>query len=1325
VDGSGDRLTGAGPWTLHLADRVVAFDVRGRMTAQRFEDGTALTYEHDALNRLVAIVHSTGRRLALAYLPSETSIEPRIASIALDGAPLASYGYRADGLLETATFADQTQRRYHYEDARFPWHLTGVSIAGARYSTYDYDARGRMVSSRYAGDVGGRSFTYPASGGAIVTDARGLQTTYGITPDAAGEPYRQLSSSSFDGKSASRSYAPLASDFRRRLQTSTDRNGVVTRHLYVEATDAVSGEPALIHTIREAEGRSEQREREIRRSLAGNRVLMTRDGPLETRIARNARLQPIAITLRDIVGGETRTTVLSYCEQTDVDAGLCPQVGLLRGIDGPRTDTADTITFAYRTADHPDCAGAPATCAWRKGDLWKTTDALGHTVEVLTRDNAGRVRSLRDANGVITDIEYDPRGRPAATKVRGVDDGSESDDRVVRMDYWPDGAIKKMIQPDGAFLLFGYDDARRLTTIADNAGNAIVYTLNTAGDRTKEETFDTSGALRRTLARSHDTLGRLRAVRDAQAQTPGAPATMTYHYDAEGRLERTVDALSRETVHSLDALDRVLSTVQNATAATTAPDRATIGTLYDSLDRPTRVTDPNGLQTQYTYNAFGDLRQQTSPDTGQTTANHDAAGNLRQSADAEGRQKSLAYDALNRVTTVSYPQDSSLNETWLYDTAQPDCAAGETFLVGRLAKMTDGSGSTTYCYNRYGDLVRKVQRTQGKTFVLHLQYAANGRLQTMTTPGGAVLDYVHDAQGRVKEIGVTTEGQPRRKIVSNVLYHPFGGPARWESWTAQGNARVLVRTQNLSGQPGVVQAQAANGTPIDGLSVGYEFDAVGNLKRLRDGNQGEPPIRIYGYDGLDRLIEAKDAADVVWQRYDYDKTGNRTAHGRRRVVVEEKCSPTGTGCTSQTTTQWLSGSYHYFLWNHHLYSVSGDERTHDVTGHLVRIAPMSVEVIDPPPGGGGGETESAAYEGTLQSTDGGDTLPPANGDPVRTFSYSAANRLSGLAVNGVPAMSYRYTGAGERVYRQGGSKTVHTVFDPSGRWLGDYDANGWPIQEAIWLDNLPVGLLANVNGMFRAYTIEADALGTPRTVVDPTRGSHGTVVWRWELSGEAFGDEKPNEDPDGDGTAFVLDLRFPGQQHDSATGFNYNYFRDYDAATGRYVQSDPIGLAGGISTYGYVSGRPTTSIDKHGLVNLEIPGSSVTFHANPGPNVTSYRAEHGPAHVHLGSNDGPRINIRTFRPFSPEDERKMTDEMRRACANLSNRQKNLIRRRAIGVFKRGWFFRLVDGRLVSSATGKAISPLAIRLEYDANGGSAGLMCEANPDLGDDVCPVDE
>ena len=63
----------------------------------------------------------------------------------------------------------------------------------------------------------------------------------------------------------------------------------------------------------------------------------------------------------------------------------------------------------------------------------------------------------------------------------------------------------------------------------------------------------------------------------------------------------------------------------------------------------------------------------------------------------------------------------------------------------------------------------------------------------------------------------------------------------------------------------------------------------------------------------------------------------------------------------------------------------------------------------------------------------------------------------------------------------------------------------------------------------------------------------------------------------------TISLRFAGQVFDADTGLHYNYFRDYDPWTGRYIQSDPIGLEGGLNTYGYVGGNPLRFIDPEGL----------------------------------------------------------------------------------------------------------------------------------------------
>ena len=71
-------------------------------------------------------------------------------------------------------------------------------------------------------------------------------------------------------------------------------------------------------------------------------------------------------------------------------------------------------------------------------------------------------------------------------------------------------------------------------------------------------------------------------------------------------------------------------------------------------------------------------------------------------------------------------------------------------------------------------------------------------------------------------------------------------------------------------------------------------------------------------------------------------------------------------------------------------------------------------------------------------------------------------------------------------------------------------------------------------------------------------------------------------DPAGAGT-FSYNLRFPGQMFDGQAGLSQNYFRDYDPAVGRYVESDPIGLArGSYSTYAYAKGNPVSLRDPSG-----------------------------------------------------------------------------------------------------------------------------------------------
>jgi RHS repeat-associated protein len=111
------------------------------------------------------------------------------------------------------------------------------------------------------------------------------------------------------------------------------------------------------------------------------------------------------------------------------------------------------------------------------------------------------------------------------------------------------------------------------------------------------------------------------------------------------------------------------------------------------------------------------------------------------------------------------------------------------------------------------------------------------------------------------------------------------------------------------------------------------------------------------------------------------------------------------------------------------------------------------------------------------------------------------------------------------------------------------------------------------------YFIEPDHLGTPRLIADENQ----KTVWRWDNQ-EPFGNDSPNEDPDGDGVAFDFPLRFPGQYSDRETNLAYNYFRDFDPSIGRYAESDPIGLRGGPNTYVYAMGDAVSGNDPLGLL---------------------------------------------------------------------------------------------------------------------------------------------
>ena len=564
--------------------------------------------------------------------------------------------------------------------------------------------------------------------------------------------------------------------------------------------------------------------------------------------------------------------------------------GLLKSVDGPRTDVADAVTYAYYSADDAGCAIGGA-CTYRKGDLRSVTNALGQTVETLAYDAFGRPLSVRmptawSPTTPTMPAAGQPRSPCVARPLPRIGSPRSATGRPAR--------VQQITEPDGSSVSYVYDAALRLTDIEDNAGNTIHYTLDNAGNRLKEDTLDAGGTLRRTLARTFNTLGQLTALKDASNHATG------FAYDANGNSQTITDALQRVTSQQYDPLNRLAQTLQDVGGVA-----AEIRSQYNALDQVTQVTDPKGLHTTYAYNGFGDLTGQVSPDSGASSFTVDAAGNRKTATDARGITATYHYDALNRLIGIAYP-DPNLDVGYSYDVAPAACAADERFAKGRLGQVLHANGSTQYCHDRFGQVTRKVQTLNGVASTLRYAYSKAGRLTALTYPDGSVADYVRDTQGRISQIGLTRPGQARQIVVNNVTYAAFGPATGW----TYGNGRQLQRPLDLDYRPQAVHDPAAGG-----LSLGYGYDPVGSITELKNGT-GSTVLAKYAYDALGRLTQTQDGTTgTPIETYTYDATGNRTA----------------------LTTSAGTASYTYPATSHRLTAVDGEARSHDAVGNTTSI----------------------------------------------------------------------------------------------------------------------------------------------------------------------------------------------------------------------------------------------------------------------------------------------------------------------------------------------------------------------------------------------------
>ncbi len=782
-------------WRLTTADMdVETYDAAGRLLGVALHNGRsyALTY---ANGRLATVADTFGGLVAFNY---DTS--GRLGGFTAPGNRVYTYRYDTAGRLAGVTYPDNGVRTYHYEDPNFVHALTGITDEnGARYATWSYDGEGRATFSQHAGGVDGVTLYYGSysptanEGRVLVVDGFGTTRTYYYR--VAGGVVRIRVVSDPQGTTIS------TFDANGNVATSRDANGTQTNYTYDLARNLeISRTEAFGTTLaRTITTQWHPVYRLPARVVAPSGTPGVNEITDYTYDARGNLLQKTVTA-----GAESRQWTMTYSA-----------LGQLLTVDGPRTDQTDVVTHAYYDVNDP-CVGC-------RGNVRTTTNAMGHVTTFDAYDVDGQPTRVTDPNGVVTAMAYDVRGRLEARTVNA--EGALAE--TTAFDYDSVGQLVRTTMPDGSSLRYQYDAAHRLTEIADSLGNVIQYTLDAMGNRIKEDTFDPSDRLQRTQRRIYDVLNRRYNDIDASGQRT------TYSYDPNGNLKTSTDALNRSTVQNYDSLNRLTTS--------TDPAGGIIRYGYDAKDRLTSVQDPINLTTTYAYDALGNLVKLTSPDTGITTHAPDAAGNTIGSTDARGLATAYVYDALNRQTLATFPGGSIALE---YD----DTTTGGVFAKGRLTKVTDPSGTTTYQYDPWGRVLRKGQAVgvggTAKTFTIGYQYAA-GRMTGLTYPSGRNLSYAFDPQGRVTAISMGGQA-----ILSSATYAPFGSVQGW-TWA---NGQAYQRGYDLDGRVATV-------------TTGPDSTAFGSGSWM------------FGYDSLNRLSTAALPPGDAFG-YAYDGNGNRKQETR-------------------------------------------------------------------------------------------------------------------------------------------------------------------------------------------------------------------------------------------------------------------------------------------------------------------------------------------------------------------------------------------------------------------------------------------------------------
>jgi len=704
-----------------------------------------------------------------------------------------------------------------------------------------------------------------------------------------------------------------------------------------------------------------------------------------------------------------------------------------------------------------------------------------------------------------------------------------------------------------------YDGTGRVTRITDPNGINTDITYDPRG-RVLTRTY--GGA---TTTYGYDLVGNLTQVTD-----PDNVITR-YTYDAAHRLTDVTDALGNHIHYTLDnAGNKTAETVYDAGNNV----KRSIGRTFNSLGQLTALRD--GLNNMVLNAGFTD--------------SYDANGNLVHTADALGIQRQSSFDGLNRLittldnyngtdpatqnTTTRYGYDAKDNLVQVTDPSNLVTTYTLDGLNNQTALASPDTGTATATFDAAGN---QLTRTDARGIVATSAYDALDRIVSTTYADTSLnvvyhYDEVNSTTGcpssqplgrltRVVEVAVTTtycydaRGNVIRKkqtqgAVSDTTAMAYTSANRLQSLTYPSGA-VVSYTRDANGQIAAATLTPAGGTAASAVSsvrylpfgpvLSYTLGNGQAVTRTYDANYNftdvvSPALAIHiARDTVGNIVALGNSpgANPATETYNYDPLyrltgivdGTSTVQAFTYNATGDRLSKTGTGLET--------GAYSYAPGTHRLNGIGNGARAFDANGNTTAVVSA-------------GQTYGFGYNERNRMT-----VAQANGQTVGTYIQNEAGERIGK-LSSIPA------GPIERFAYLANSTLV-----------GEYSASS---REYVWADNLPIAILDAADVTTTISFIHADALNTPRAITT----SDGSQVWQWLYSGNAFGER----DPLG---SYAFNLRFPGQYHDSETQLLYNVRRNFDASSGRYLQSDPRGLWAGITTYAYVTGSPLLYTDMLGL----------------------------------------------------------------------------------------------------------------------------------------------